>query len=67
MSERGVFAVDRGVFDHPKFSDDKPLTKLEAWLWLLSVAAWKPISRHISGRTIGTAAWSTRCIHSVYG
>ena len=64
MSERGVFAVDRGVFDHPKFSDDKPLTKLEAWLWLLSAAAWKPISRHISGRRIelqrGQLAASTR-------
>jgi hypothetical protein len=64
VSERGVFAVDRGVFDHPKFSDGKPLTKLEAWLWLLSAAAWKPISRHISGRGIdlrrGQLAASTR-------
>jgi hypothetical protein len=64
MSERGVFAVDRGVFDHPKFSDDKPLTKLEAWLWLLSAAAWKPIRWRISGRTIelqrGQLAASTR-------
>jgi hypothetical protein len=52
VSERGVFAVDRGVFDHPKFSDNKPLSKLEAWLWLLSTAAWKPLRRRISGRTI---------------
>jgi hypothetical protein len=52
VSERGVFAVDRGVFDHPKFSDNKPLSKLEAWLWLLSTAAWKPVRRRISGRTI---------------
>lgn len=52
MSERGVFAVDRGVFDHPKLCDGKPFTKLEAWLWLLSSAAWKPISRRISGRNI---------------
>jgi hypothetical protein len=52
VSERGVFAVDRGVFDHPKLCDGKPLTKLEAWLWLLSSAAWKPISRRISGRNI---------------
>ena len=59
-----MFAVDRGVFDHPKFSDGKPLTKLEAWLWLLAAAAWKPISRNISGRTIelrrGQLAASTR-------
>jgi hypothetical protein len=52
VSERGVFAVDRGVFDHPKLCDGKPLTKLEAWLWLLSSAAWKPISRRISGQNI---------------
>jgi hypothetical protein len=52
VSERGVFAVDRGIFDHPKLCDGKPFSKLEAWLWLLSSAAWKPISRHISGRTV---------------
>jgi hypothetical protein len=64
VSERGVFAVDRGVFDHPKLSDGKPLTKLEAWLWLVSSAAWKPVSRRLSGRTIdlrrGQVAASTR-------
>ncbi|MCK1616591.1 hypothetical protein IVA96_08000 [Bradyrhizobium sp. 159] len=52
MSERGVFAVDRGVFDHPKFSHDEPLSRLEAWLWLLSRAAWRPIKHRISGRVI---------------
>lgn len=42
MSERGVFAVDRGIFDHPLFANNDPLTDREAWLWLLSEAAWKP-------------------------
>lgn len=37
----GVFAVHRGVFDHPLFADE-PFTEREAWLWLLSEAAWKP-------------------------
>ena len=60
-----MFAVDRGIFEHPKLSDAKtPLSKLEAWLWLLSSAAWKPINRRISGRTIelqrGQLAASTR-------
>lgn len=59
-----MFAVDRGVFDHPKLCDRKPLTKLEAWLWLISSAAWKPISRRLSGRVIelerGQLAASTR-------
>ena len=51
MSERGVFAVDRGVFDHPKFKDEKrPKSKLEAWLWLLANAAWKTHRRRVSGK-----------------
>lgn len=50
MSERGVFAVDRGVFDHDKLRDDRaPFSKVEAWLWLLSSAAWKPHRRRVSG------------------
>jgi hypothetical protein len=52
VSERGVFAVDRGVFNHPKFQSSEPLTKLEAWLWLVSAAAWKPIRRRIAGRAV---------------
>lgn len=39
MSERGVFAVDRGVWDHPMFADE-PFTEREAWLWMVSAAAW---------------------------
>lgn len=47
MSERGVFAVDRGVFDHPMFDTPDPFTPREAWLWLISEAAWKPRRRRI--------------------
>jgi hypothetical protein len=46
MSERGVFAVDRGVFDHDCFADE-PFTEREAWIWLVSEAAWKPRARRI--------------------
>lgn len=42
MSERGVFAVDRGVFDHPIFKPE-PFTEREAWMWLFGAAAWKPM------------------------
>jgi len=43
MTERGgVFAVDRGVFSHPMFAPE-PYTEREAWLWLVSAAAWKPM------------------------
>jgi hypothetical protein len=36
----GVFAVHRGVFDHPIFAPE-PYTEREAWIWMLSAAAWK--------------------------
>lgn len=52
MSEKGVFAVDRGVFDHPKFSDNQPYSKREAWIWLLSAAAWKAHTRWVSGTPV---------------
>lgn len=40
MSEQGVFAVHRGVFEHPVFAPE-PFTEREAWLWLISSACWK--------------------------
>jgi hypothetical protein len=39
LSERGVFALDRGIFDHPIFAPE-PYTEREAWVWMLSAAAW---------------------------
>lgn len=41
MSERGFFAVDRGVWDHPIFADE-PFSEREAFLWLVGEAAFKP-------------------------
>lgn len=46
MSERGVLAVDRGVFEHPSFAR-VPFTEREAWLWLISEAAYRPHQRHL--------------------
>lgn len=40
MSDRGVFAVDRGIFTDPDFADE-PFTEREAFLWLVAEAAWK--------------------------
>ena len=51
MSEMGVFAVDRGLFDDPDF-DPEPFTQREAWLWLIKEAAWKKRKRRISGNII---------------
>jgi len=52
MTERGVFAVDRGIWDHDLFADDEPFSRREAWLWLISEAAWKPHRRRVAGRAI---------------
>lgn len=41
MTEPGVFAVARSVWDHPAF-DREPFTQREAWLWMISSAAWAP-------------------------
>lgn len=41
MSERGFFAVDRGVWDHPVFADEA-FSEREAFLWLIGEAAFKP-------------------------
>ena len=71
MSERGVFAVDRGIWDHDLFFDGKPLSRREAWLWLVSEAAWKERTRRIVGRPIdlqrGELVASLRFIASKWG
>jgi hypothetical protein len=50
MSERGVFAVDRGLFDHDCFADE-PFTEREAWVWLISEASWRARVRRV-GRVV---------------
>lgn len=52
MSERGVFAVDRGIWDHDVLADRAPFSKREAWLWLISEAAWRPHRRRLAGHVI---------------
>ena len=39
----GHINVARSIFDHPMFDDGKPLSQREAWLWLISNAAWRPM------------------------
>lgn len=68
VSERGVFAVDRGIWDHDLLADSGPLSRREAWLWLISEAAWKPHRRRLAGKTVevgrGQIAASLRFIAS---
>lgn len=51
MSERGVFAMCRGWFDHPCFARE-PYTEREAWAWLISEAAWKPVRIRIGSGVV---------------
>lgn len=46
MSERGVFAVDRGIWDHPSFANE-PFTEREAWQWLFGEASFKTRTKRI--------------------
>ncbi|MCK1445408.1 hypothetical protein IVB43_23775 [Bradyrhizobium sp. 48] len=46
MSERGVFAFDRGIWDHPSFANE-PLTEREAWAWLIGEASFKARTKRI--------------------
>lgn len=71
MSELGVFAVDRGVFDHPLLATGEPYTRREAWLWLVSEAAWKPRKVNRNGVVIelqrGQLAHSVRFMAQAWG
>ena len=51
MARDGVL-VARGVFDHPLFRDKREFSRLEAWVWMLSEAAWKPHQREIGGKVV---------------
>jgi hypothetical protein len=51
MSERGVFAVDRGIWDHPMFADEA-FTEREAWSWLIGEASFKARTRNIGGKVV---------------
>jgi len=63
MSERGVFAIDRGVWDHPMLKSREPFSRREAWMWLISEAAWKPRVVMIEGRRI--ALERGQLVHSI--
>jgi hypothetical protein len=63
MSERGVFAVDRGIWDHPSFATE-PFTEREAWQWLIGEASFKHRTKRIGSVVLkldrGQVAASTR-------
>jgi hypothetical protein len=70
LSERGVFGVDRGVFDHPAFKKEK-FTQREAWLWIVATAAFRSYRRRIGSLILelspGQAAASLRFMAEKWG
>jgi len=51
LSERGVFAVDRGIWDHPSFANE-PLTEREAWQWLIGEASFKARTKRVGSSVV---------------
>jgi hypothetical protein len=51
MSERGVFAIDRGLFDHPFFADER-FTEREAWAWMIAEAAWRSRAKRVGNAVV---------------
>lgn len=63
MSERGVFAVDRGIWSDPEFPAET-FSEREAFIWLVGNAAWKPCRVRVGSVFVelerGQLAFSTR-------
>jgi hypothetical protein len=63
MSDRGVFAVDRGIWCDPDFADGE-FSEREAFIWLVGQAAWKPMRIRVGSAAVdlarGQCAFSTR-------
>lgn len=51
MKGPNVFAVARSIWDHEMFGNE-PFTQREAWIWLISAAAWKDTKVRINGAPI---------------
>lgn len=61
--DRGVFALARGIFDHPVFKPE-PFTEVQAWVWLIENAVWQD-TRVRAGKAVldlkrGQLAYATR-------
>lgn len=66
----GVFAISRGIFDHPFFADEV-FTEREAWIWLIREAAWRDRTTR-SGKAVvkldrGECAHSIRFMAEAWG
>src|SRR6185369_1718531 len=70
LNNSGVFAVHRGIFDHPMFAPED-FTEREAWLWLISTAVWKPAKVRAGHKVValdrGQLMFSERFIAQKWG
>ena len=70
MTERGAFFVHRGIWEHTSF-DDEPFSQREAWIWLISEAAYRPFKKRIAGHVIelqrGQVCHSQRFLAKAWG
>ena len=54
MSNNGVFAVARSIWDDGDFADE-PYTERQAFIWLVGAAAWKELKvQYKNGRSCGS-------------
>jgi hypothetical protein len=70
LNDQGVFAVHRGIWDHPIFAPE-PYTEREAWLWLISHAVWKPTKARVRHKVValerGQLAYAIRFLAEKWG
>lgn len=52
MIGSGYYAMARGWMDHPLLVTSQPLTRREAWAWLIEHAAWRPHRQNIAGQIV---------------
>ena len=58
----GWFRTQRDIFKHPMWEDD-PLSKREAWMWLIANAAWKDTRHKIGKHTLPVGAMEVFLFH----
>ena len=44
----GFISIERSIWDHPFFGKE-PMSRREAWMWMLAQAAWKDTQHRVSG------------------
>jgi hypothetical protein len=71
LKPSGYIALYRSLFDHALFRDERPFTRLQAWVWLICDAAWKVEQRRIGLATVtlerGQSAATQRSLAETWG